>query len=65
MFNLPFGKLQEGEVADITLVDLEKQIVIDKHQFLSKGKNTPFDCWKVSGIPVLTIAQGKIVYKDE
>lgn len=65
VFNLPFGKLQEGEVADITLVDLEKQIVIDKHQFLSKGKNTPFDGWKVSGIPVLTIAQGKIVYKDE
>ena len=57
--------LKEGEVADITLVDLEKEMIIDKNEFLSKGKNTPFDGWEVSGIPVMTIAAGKIVYKDE
>ena len=65
VFHLPYGKLKEGEIADITLVDLEKEIIIDKNEFLSKGKNTPFDGWTVSGIPVLTIAAGNIVYKDE
>ena len=63
-FNLPYGTLEEGRVADITLVDLEKEIEIDKHTFYSKGKNTPFHGWNVSGIPVLTIAAGKVVYKD-
>lgn len=65
VFNMPYGTLEEGKVADLTLVDLEKEIVIDKNDFLSKGKNTPFDGWKVSGIPVMTIAAGNIVYKDE
>lgn len=65
VFNMPYGTLEEGKVADLTLVDLEKEINIDKNDFLSKGKNTPFDGWKVSGIPVMTIAAGNIVYKDE
>src|SRR5699024_7338032 len=63
-FDLPYGALKEGYVADITLIDLDKQSVIDKETFYSKGKNTPFNGWAVSGIPVLTIAAGKIVYED-
>lgn len=63
-FDLPYGRLAEGEIADITLVDLDKQIKIDKNDFYSKGINTPFHDWEVSGIPVLTIAEGKVVYKD-
>lgn len=64
-FQLPYGILAEGEIADITLVDLEKEMNIDKHTFYSKGKNTPFHGWNVSGIPVLTIAAGKVVYRDD
>lgn len=63
-FDLPYGLLAEGEIADITLVDLNKQIKIDKNNFISKGINTPFNEWEVSGIPVLTIAEGNVVYKD-
>lgn len=65
VFSLPYGVMEEGAIADLTLVDLEREIEIDRNDFYSKGKNTPFDGWKVSGIPVLTIASGKIVYKDE
>src|SRR5690625_774912 len=65
VFNLPYGKLEEGVVSDITMVDLEREESIDKSTFYSKGKNTPFNGWFVQGIPVLTIASGKIVYKDE
>lgn len=63
-FDLPYGRLTEGEIADITLVDLDKEIQIDKNNFYSKGINTPFNEWEVTGIPVLTIAEGKVVYKD-
>lgn len=65
VFGLPYGTLEEGKVADITLVDLDKQITINRNDFYSKSKNTPFDGWEVQGIPTLTIAAGKIVYKDE
>lgn len=65
VFDLPYGVLEEGRVADLTLIDLEKTITIDKQSFLSKGKNTPFDGWTVEGVPVLTIAAGEIVYEDD
>ncbi|MGE6631328.1 dihydroorotase [Bacillus sp. NPDC077027] len=63
-FSLPYGKLVEGYVADITLIDINKETTIDKDSFLSKGKNTPFDGMTVSGWPVMTIASGKVVYEE-
>ena len=62
--NLPYGKLIEGRVADITIIDLNQSRMIDKTTFASKGKNTPFDKWECYGWPVMTIVDGKIVYKD-
>ncbi|CAM5293524.1 dihydroorotase [Bacillus safensis FO-36b] [Bacillus safensis subsp. safensis] len=35
-FSLPYGKLEEGHIADITLIDLKKEMAIDKTSFLSK-----------------------------
>src|SRR5699024_5029907 len=55
VFKMPYGKLEEGRVADITLVDLDRKQTIDRKDFLSKSKNTPFDGWDVQGIPTLTI----------
>lgn len=63
-FNLPYGELKEGASADITVINLNKQEEIDKESFYSKGKNTPFHQWKVTGAPVLTIAEGKIVFEE-
>lgn len=63
VFGLPFGTLEEGKAADLTLVNLDKESIIDKETFYSKGKNMPFQDWKVVGSPVLTIVEGKIVYE--
>lgn len=62
--NLGYGKLVEGRVADITIIDLNHKKPIDKNTFYSKGKNTPFDGIDCYGWPVMTICNGKIVYKD-
>ena len=62
--NLGYSKLVEGRVADITVIDLNKKKTIDKNDFYSKGKNTPFNGMEAYGWPVLTICNGKIVYKD-
>lgn len=65
VFKLPYGKLEEGTVADLTIVDLDTTTKIDKHLFSSKGKNTPFHDWEVTSKPTLTISEGKIVYQKE
>ena len=59
---LEAGKLEEGGLADITLVDLNKEYAIDAKSFKSKGKNTPFDGWTVKGKVVKTIVEGQIKY---
>lgn len=65
VFGLPYGEIKAGKKADIVLLDLEKEDVIDPENFLSKGKNTPFAGWKCKGWPALTIAEGNIVWKRE
>lgn len=64
ILNIKGGKLIEGAQADITVCDLEKEWIIDSEKFLSKGKNTPFNGLKVNGEVVMTIVNGKVVYKE-
>lgn len=53
------GTLKVGNTADIVILDRVKTYTIQADQFLSKGRNTPFDGWKVKGRPVATISKGK------
>lgn len=64
-FNLPYGTLAEGSIADLTVIDLNHEEEIDASTFVSKGKNTPFNGWKCAGWPVLTIVDGKTVWTKE
>jgi len=56
------GKIRTGADADLTILKLHQDVVIDTSQFLSKGRNNPFNGWKLKGAPVMTIVGGKIVY---
>lgn len=62
-FGLQSGALEEGALADITIIDLEEERAIDKNTFHSKGKNTPFNGWVCQGWPVFTFVDGKIVWE--
>ncbi|MBC1553237.1 dihydroorotase [Listeria booriae] len=64
VFNLPYGVLEIGGIADITVIDLEKEAVIDPDNFASKGRNTPFTGWNCIGWPVATFAEGTLVYQE-
>ena len=46
-----------------TVWDLEKEFTVDPADFLSKGKATPFTGWKLYGQCMMTVCDGKIVYK--
>lgn len=56
------GSLEPGMPADITIADFDAEYVIDKNEFVSKGKNTPFHGKKVSGKVEYTIVDGEVVY---
>ena len=64
IFGLPGGSLEEGQPADLTVLDLNRPHVIDSQTFRSLGRATPFDGWGVSAAVAMTICGGEIVYHD-
>lgn len=62
-FGLPYGKIEIGAPADLVLLNLTDEQVINPEEFLSKGKNTPFSGWNCKGWPEMTIAEGKIAWE--
>ena len=50
--------------ADITIIDPNLEWIVDSRSFESKGRNCPFDGWKLKGKAVTTIVDGRIVMKD-
>jgi len=64
LLSLPYGNLRDGSTADLIIFDPDADWVVDKTQFASKGKNTPFHGWKLKGKNRLTMVNGKIVYRD-
>ncbi|TYP52478.1 dihydroorotase [Thermosediminibacter litoriperuensis] len=58
------GTLKPGSSADITVIDPDREWTVNKYDFLSKGKNTPFHGWKLKGKAVMTFTGGKMVFKD-
>ena len=55
------GSLEIGGAADITIIDMEEEIVIDVNKFRSKSKNSPFGGSKLFGKVWYTIVDGKVV----
>ena len=58
------GAMRVGERADIAVFDTTKPYTIDSTEFLSMGKATPFEGEEVYGRCVLTIFDGKTVWKE-
>jgi dihydroorotase-like cyclic amidohydrolase len=58
------GALSVGSDADLVLLDLDKTAVIDASKIQSKCKNTPYDGYKLKGIPVRTMVRGRTVAED-
>jgi dihydroorotase len=56
------GTLEVGKIADIVIADFDTEYAIDKYDFVSKGKNTPFHGKRVKGKVMKTIVNGKVVY---
>jgi len=54
-----------GRSADITIIDPERSYRVNADNFRSLSRNTPFNGWDMKGKAILTMVEGKIVYRDE
>lgn len=61
IFGLDRG-IKIGQKADFTVVDTQKQWVVDPAEFVSAGKFTPFEGVKLTGDVLLTVYDGELVY---
>jgi dihydroorotase len=56
------GRIAVGADADLTILNLHQDIVVDAGAFESKCRISPYDGWKLRGAPAMTVIGGKIVY---
>jgi dihydroorotase len=64
VLGLPAGTLAPGAPADVTLVDPERRWRVEARRFRSKGRNTPFESWDVTGRAALVLVGGRRVHED-
>jgi dihydroorotase len=65
LLGIPCGQVAPGKVADLIIFNMDAAWKVDRNSFLSKGKNSPFHGLSLKGKNLLTIVDGKIVYKDK
>ena len=63
--NGELGTLKAGAPANITILDPDREWIVDSRNFASKGKNTPYDGYKFKGKVMATISGRKLVYTDD
>ena len=60
---LHYGR-NDNMADDHIVIDLDEEYTIDSSDFLSMGKASPFDGWKVRGRVLQNVHKGKIVYNN-
>lgn len=65
IFKLREAKIQTGILANLTILDLNQEWVIDKNSFKSKSINTPFHGWKVKGKAIGVINNSKLFFENK
>lgn len=54
------GSIEVGKKANLTVIDLDKEWVVDASKFKSKCRISPFDKFTLKGKAIMTIINGKI-----
>jgi dihydroorotase len=58
------GAIRLGSDGDVTVIDMDKETVIDVNKLHSKNKPSPWHGWKVKGLPVCTVVRGRVQMRD-
>ncbi len=63
IFGIDGGEIKEGAVANLALLDVDKEWIVNPDNFVTMGRATPFEGWKLQGENLLTIYRGEIIYE--
>ena len=55
------GAITVGADADLTIIDMNKEMTVDATKLESKCGNTPYDGFDLTGLPVATVVRGSFV----
>lgn len=61
LLNLKEITIKAGEMANLTIFDLNEEWTVESKKFKSKSKNTPFDGFRLKGKPKFAINNNQIV----
>ena len=59
------GTLEIGRSADITIIDINEEFVVDINNFKSKSKNSPFNGFKLNGSVYYTLVNGNAIVREK
>jgi dihydroorotase len=65
ILGLPYGRLDEGRIADVCIFDPNARWVPSKSTLVSQGHNTPFLGRELTGRVCWTLLSGRIVFQRE
>jgi dihydroorotase len=63
VLGLEGGTLEEGAAADLTVLDLEREVVVEPESFRSLSRNSPWKGQRLVGAPVMTLVAGEMVHR--
>jgi len=64
ILGIPQVQIKKGETANLSILDIDKEWIIEKEKFLSKSRNTPFDGWELKGKSVGVYNNYKLYYSE-
>jgi dihydroorotase len=64
ILGVPGGRLAPGDPADVTLVAPDEAWTVEPERFFTKGRNSPFRGWRLTGRVRATIVGGRVVFRD-
>jgi dihydroorotase len=65
VLGLPGGTLAPGAPGDVTVIDLDREVDVAAARFHSRGRNTPFAGWKLTGAAIATVVAGRVVFRAD
>ena len=58
------GAILPGSDADLAVVDLKRQLIIEDQKLATRSKITPWNGRRVQGLPIHTLVRGRFVMRD-